>query len=61
MVSQADSLTARPETGSREPRRYAGFDGQYINGSWRAGRHGRKRKDNDPYSGEPVAEIALAD
>ncbi len=61
MVTQADSLTARTETGSREPRRYTGFDGQYINGSWRAGRRGRTLKDNDPYSGEPVAEIALAD
>ena len=60
MVSQADSLTERTETGSREPRRYTGFDGQYIDGSWRAGRSGRKLKDNDPYSGEPLAEIALA-
>src|ERR1700751_3197475 len=61
MVTQADSLTARTETGSREPRRYTGFDGQYIDGSWRAGRRGRTLKDNDPYSGGTIAGIALAD
>jgi aldehyde dehydrogenase (NAD+) len=41
-------------------RRYSGFDGQYINGSWRPGRQGRTLKDTDPYSGETLAEIALA-
>jgi hypothetical protein len=42
------------------PPRYTGFDGQFIDGSWRPGRQGSKRKDLDPYSGETVTEIALA-
>lgn len=39
---------------------YSGFDGQYIGGAWRAGQQGGKLKDTDPYSGETLAEIALA-
>jgi aldehyde dehydrogenase (NAD+) len=39
---------------------YSDFSNQYIAGSWRAGRTGRILKDSDPYSGEVVAEIALA-
>jgi aldehyde dehydrogenase (NAD+) len=40
-----------------KPAPYKGFDGQYINGSWRAGSLGSKSTDNDPYSGEVLAEI----
>lgn len=47
-------------TASIGPKTYSGFDGQYINGSWRPGRQGGKMKDTDPYSGETLAEIAMA-
>ena len=46
---------------SDAPKRYTGFDGQYIDGSWRPGRDGSKEVDKDPYSGETVAEIVQAD
>jgi aldehyde dehydrogenase (NAD+) len=39
---------------------YSGFEGQYIDGDWRAGRKGTSLKDTDPYSGETLTEIALA-
>jgi aldehyde dehydrogenase (NAD+) len=42
------------------PRPYSGFDGQYINGSWKPGRQGGTLKDTDPYSGETLAEIVMA-
>src|SRR5438270_8962663 len=42
------------------PSRYSGFDGQFIGGSWRAGRRGNNLKDTDPYTGEPIADIELA-
>jgi hypothetical protein len=48
-------------TSSDTPRAYTGFDGQYINGSWRLGRQGGKLKDTDPYSGETVAEMDWAE
>jgi hypothetical protein len=38
-------------TSSGSPRAYTGFDGQYINGSWRAGRQGGKLSDTDPIRG----------
>ena len=47
-------------TRSGSPRVYTGFDGQYINGSWRPGGQGGKLKDTNPYSGETVAEIVMA-
>jgi len=40
--------------------RYSGFDGQFISGSWRPGRRGKTLKDTDPYTGEPIAKIELA-
>src|SRR5271156_1486205 len=46
--------------GSDTPRRYEGFGGQYIDGSWRPGRHGGVRVDTDPYSGETLAETIMA-
>jgi hypothetical protein len=39
---------------------YAAIDGQFINGSWRAGRQGGTLKDTEPYTGETLAEIAMA-
>lgn len=39
---------------------YPAFDGQYIGGEWRPGRAGRTYVDRDPYTDEPIAEIALA-
>jgi aldehyde dehydrogenase (NAD+) len=42
------------------PKRYSGFDGQYIAGSWRPGKQGEKRVDIDPYSGETLTEIVQA-
>ena len=44
-----------------EPKRYTGFEGQYINGSWRPGRDGSREVDTDPYSGEILAEIVQGD
>src|SRR5258706_6240581 len=41
-------------------KRYSGFDGQYIAGSWRPGKQGEKRVDIDPYSGETLTEIVQA-
>lgn len=60
-TAQAETTaTARSGlTGSE--RRYSGFSGQFINGAWRPGRAGRKLADNDPYSGESLTEIELAD
>lgn len=46
--------------GGVAPRPYSGFDGQYIDGAWRPGRQGSILKDTDPYSGETLAEIAMA-
>ncbi len=45
-----------PET----PARYTGFDGQYINGAWRAGKQGGVQTDTDPYNGETLAEQVMA-
>lgn len=42
------------------PTRYSGFDGQYIAGVWRHGRQGEVEIDNNPYSGETLAEIVMA-
>lgn len=41
-------------------RPYAGFDGQFVNGSWRPGRQGGTLKDTDPYTGDTLAVIAMA-
>lgn len=42
-------------------RLYEGFDKQFINGRWRAGRSSRTVKDIDPYTGEILLEIPSAD
>ena len=53
-------MKAQPAPISVDPLPYSGFDGQYINGSWRPGRQGGTLKDTDPYSGQTLAEIAMA-
>ncbi|HZP62411.1 MAG TPA: aldehyde dehydrogenase family protein [Terriglobales bacterium] len=60
-MSQLETMPPHVEAGNGAPHRYSGFDGQYIAGSWRAGRRGRKLKDFDPYTGEVITEIAMAD
>ena len=42
------------------PVSYQGFDGQYIDGSWRPGRHGGVQIDTSPYSGVAIAEMVMA-
>jgi len=54
--SQSQKTNAAPAA----PQRYTGFDGQYIGGSWRSGKQGGTEIDRDPYSGETIAEIAMA-
>lgn len=61
MTAQPDKRTAQPSRNGSAPPRHSGFDGQYINGVWRPGRRGRTLADTDPYTGERLAEIALAD
>ncbi|MBI3805200.1 MAG: aldehyde dehydrogenase family protein [Nitrospirae bacterium] len=52
-----------PNTGTlTAPHPYTHLDAQYINGHWRPGRHqGGLGTDLDPYTGDTLAEIALAD
>ncbi|MCJ2141587.1 aldehyde dehydrogenase family protein [Methylobacterium sp. E-066] len=58
----ASGDVTRPAPAAPEaPRPYAGFDGQYIGGAWRHGRHGGKLPDDNPYSGERLAVIVMAD
>lgn len=52
--------TKPTSTSPATPRRYSGFDAQYIAGQWRPGRQGGKRIDTDPYSGETLVEIPMA-
>jgi len=65
MNESIDKVPAKPQsqqtsTSPAAPRPYSGFDGQYIGGSWRPGKQGGKEVDKDPYSGETLAEIAMA-
>jgi aldehyde dehydrogenase (NAD+) len=48
-------------TQSAPARHYSGFDKQFIGGRWRAGRRSAPLKDTNPYSGETLAEIPMAD
>jgi aldehyde dehydrogenase (NAD+) len=60
MLNEADTASRTNRlTGSE--RRYSGFSGQFINGAWRAGRGRSRLTDTDPYSGETLTEIVLAD
>ncbi|HZP64637.1 MAG TPA: aldehyde dehydrogenase family protein [Terriglobales bacterium] len=61
MSAPLDTLTEKLETIAKKLVRYSGFDGQFIDGHWRPGHRGRTSKDTDPYTGETVAEIAMAD
>jgi Aldehyde dehydrogenase family len=59
MATQVETNTPTPLAGNGHGSDYSGFDGQFIGGSWRAGRSGRRAKDFDPFTGQAVAEIAL--
>ena len=48
------------QSGAKAPALYQGFDGQYIEGSWRPGKHGGVQVDTDPYSGATLAETVMA-
>ena len=48
------------QNGAKSPAAYRGFGGQYIDGSWRPGRHGGVQVDTDPYSGATLAEMVMA-
>ncbi|MCU1298509.1 MAG: aldehyde dehydrogenase [Acidobacteriaceae bacterium] len=61
MTTLVATMPPKSETTSSVPPRYSGFNGQYINGSWRPGHRGRTLKDTDPFTGETVTEIAMAD
>lgn len=57
-MSQNSTLTAPSHAaGGAAP---AGFAGQYIDGSWRAGTAGRDQINRDPYTGQSLGRIALA-
>src|SRR5260370_23910871 len=61
MVTTTESSREVPVSGqSGAPALYEGFDGQYINGSWRPGKLGGVRVDTDPYSGAALAETVMA-
>src|SRR5690242_19349297 len=49
-----------PAQATKPPALYQGFDGQYIDGSWRAGKHGGVQVDTDPYSGATLTETVMA-
>ena len=44
---------------AKAPALYQGFDGQYINGSWRPGKHGSVRVDTDPDPDATLAETVM--
>ena len=46
---------------SETPARYDSFDRMPIAGTWRAGSSGKSATDTDPYTGETLTEIGLAD
>src|SRR6266436_8375100 len=48
------------QSGAKPPALYQGFNGQYIDGSWRPGKHGGVQVDTDPYSGETLVETIMA-
>ncbi len=43
------------------PAAYTGFDRMPLAGSWRSGSSGDTETDTDPYTGDTLTEIALAD
>lgn len=61
MSTQLETLSGTNESATATPRQYGGFEGQYIAGSWRPGRRGRTVKDFNPYTGQAIVELTLAD
>ena len=53
-------MTKFGQSGAKAPARYQGFNGQYIDGSRRPGKHGGVQVDTDPYSGAMLAETVMA-
>jgi aldehyde dehydrogenase (NAD+) len=63
MDTQSGTATAAPSLTTDQQQAPAAYDGiarMLIGGVWRPGRSGRVAEDRDPYSGETLAEIALA-
>src|SRR6202022_4304732 len=60
VLFQAKEKPTQSNTLPAAPKRYSGFDGQYIAGSWRPGKQGEKQVDIDPYSGETLTETVMA-
>ncbi|PLC53479.1 aldehyde dehydrogenase [Pollutimonas nitritireducens] len=52
------SANAYPVSESLSP--YSGFDKQYLAGEWRSGRSDRVQTDTNPFNGEVLAKIQLA-
>ncbi|SRR6266478_2802797 len=48
------------QSGAKAPAPYQGFDGQFIDGSWRPGKHGGVQVDTDPHSGATQPETVMA-
>src|SRR5690242_12590102 len=59
-TAHAGPQSKESNTSPPAPTRYTGFEGQYINGSWRPGKQGEKEIDTDPYSGATLAAIVMA-
>ena len=51
----------KKQNGGSPPERYSGFEGMPIGGKWRKGRSGKSAPDLDPWTGETLVEIVLAD
>src|SRR5260370_18829428 len=63
MATKTESVREVPvprQSGAKAPAPYQGFDGQYIDGSWRPGKHGGVQVDTNPYSGATLAETVMA-
>src|SRR6201998_1573482 len=63
MATKTESVPEMPvskQSRAKAPAVYQGFDGQYIDGSWRPGKHGGVQVDTDPYSGATLAETVMA-
>src|SRR5258708_11609762 len=63
MTTKTESVREVPfpgQSGPKVPAPYQGFDGKYINGSWRPGKLGGVRVDTDRYSGATLAETVMA-
>jgi aldehyde dehydrogenase (NAD+) len=59
-IESGRDVPASGQSGAKAPALYQGFDGQYIDGSWRPGKHGGVQVDTDPYSGATLAEMVMA-